>query len=106
MKAKSITLFLRSKHHEIFRRPSDIDCYFDNSLLAFIRRSIVINLIEASTFDLCGETVNRLVLDIDDHEIQVIQYDENPNVLVCVDASMEIISIDNVVQYVIGRLDI
>lgn len=66
----------------------------------------MINLIEASIFDLCGETVNRLVLDIDDHEIQVIQYDENPNVLVCMDASIKIMPIDSVVQYISRKLDI
>ena len=66
----------------------------------------MINLIEASTFDLCGETVNRLILDIDSHNVQVIQYDENPNVLVCVDTSMKIMPIDSVVQYVSRKLDI
>lgn len=66
----------------------------------------MIYLIEASAFDLCGETVNRLILDIDTHNVQVIQYDENPNVLVCVDTSMKIMPIENVTEYVSRRLEI
>lgn len=41
-----------------------------------------------------GESVNRLVLDVDGHNVQVIQYDDGPNVVVYVDTAVTIIDID------------
>jgi len=52
-----------------------------------------------------GEQVNRLVLDVNGHNVQVIQYDANLNVLVYVDEHARMIHIDNAAQFIAGRTD-
>ena len=50
-----------------------------------------------------GENVNRLVLDVNGHNVQVLQYDQKLNVLVFVDQHAKIIHIDNAAQFIARR---
>ena len=47
-----------------------------------------------------NEQVNRLVLDVNGHNVQILQYDESLNVLVYVDQHAKIIHIDNAAQFI------
>lgn len=58
-------------------------------------------VIHADTFqNYEGESVNRLVLDVNGHNVQVLQYDQNLNVLVYVDQHAKIINIQNAAQFI------
>lgn len=59
-----------------------------------------IKVIEDSTFDLNGESCHRVVTEINGHDVQVIQYDESPNVVVFVDDNAKPMNISEVGQYV------
>lgn len=50
------------------------------------------------------EQVNRLVLNVNGHNVQVIQYDKCLNVLVYVDQHAKIIHIQNAAQFIAARL--
>ena len=50
-----------------------------------------------------GENVNRLVLDVNGHNVQVIQYDKNPSVLVFVDTTAKIMDISKAEKFIASR---
>jgi hypothetical protein len=50
-----------------------------------------------------GENVNRLAVDVNGHKVQVLQYDESPNVLVFVDHKAALLPIQQVGKFVADR---
>lgn len=45
------------------------------------------NVLQADVFkNEQGETVRSLVLDMNGHDVQILQYDDSPKVVVCVDS--------------------
>lgn len=51
-----------------------------------------------------GEAVERLCLDVYGHDVQIIRYDGGPRVLVWVDDAVELMSIDDVDDYIQARI--
>ena len=47
-----------------------------------------------------GEQVNRLVLDANGHEVQILQFDDSPLLLVKVDDTIQQINITELIQQV------
>ena len=47
-----------------------------------------------------GENVNRLVLDANGHEVQILQFDDNPLLLVKVDDTIKQIDINKLIPQV------
>lgn len=50
-----------------------------------------------------GETVNRLVVDVNGHNVQVLQYDDSPRLLVKIDEHMAQVDESRVSEYVANR---
>ena len=50
-----------------------------------------------------GETVNRLVLDVNGHDVQVLQYDDHLRVLVLVGKIAKMIHITKAARFIAGH---
>jgi len=51
-----------------------------------------------------GETVNRLVVDVDGHNVQVLQYDDSPKVIVKIDEHMAQVDISQLRKHVENKV--
>jgi len=50
-----------------------------------------------------NQQVNRLVLDVNGHEVQVLQYDESPTVIVYVDTTAQQMDISQAGKFIADR---
>jgi len=50
-----------------------------------------------------NQQVNRLVLDVNGHEVQVLQYDESPTVIVYVDTTAQQMDISQAGKFIQDR---
>ena len=55
------------------------------------------------TDDITGEQVNRLVLSVNGHTVQIVQTDNDPRVLVLVDDILEALHIDDAAPFIESR---
>jgi len=51
-----------------------------------------------------GEEVNRLVLDVDSHNVQVLQYDDSPKVIVKIDEHMAQVDISQLETHIENKV--